>query len=70
MHILITVSIFMNFIDFHNNEVHAIVMTLKLNSYLQEYSALFEGAGNNPGEKTLEDKFFEHEVSMNPCVNY
>lgn len=23
---------------------------------------MFEGAGNNPGEKTLEDKFFEHEV--------
>lgn len=22
----------------------------------------FEGAGTNPGEKTLEDKFFEHEV--------
>lgn len=29
----------------------------------QEYSALFEGAGNNPGDKTLEDKFFEHEAS-------
>ena len=24
---------------------------------------LFEGAGTNPGEKTLEDKFFEYEVS-------
>lgn len=32
--------------------------------WLQEYSALFEGAGNNPGEKTLEDKFFEHEVTQ------
>lgn len=31
---------------------------------LQEYSALFEGAGNNPGDKTLEDKFFEHEASV------
>lgn len=31
----------------------------------QEYSALFEGAGNNPGEKTLEDRFFEHEVGLN-----
>lgn len=31
----------------------------------QEYSALFEGAGNNPGDKTLEDKFFEHEVNLN-----
>lgn len=41
------------------------VITLKLNCYTQEYSALFEGAGNNPGEKTLEDKFFEHEVSTN-----
>lgn len=33
--------------------------------YYAEYSALFEGAGNNPGEKTLEDKFFEHEVRLN-----
>lgn len=24
---------------------------------------LFDGAGNNPGEKTLEDKFFEYEAS-------
>lgn len=32
--------------------------------FLQEYSALFEGAGNNPGDKTLEDKFFEHEVNL------
>lgn len=23
---------------------------------------MFEGAGTNPGDKTLEDKFFEHEV--------
>ncbi|KAG8233194.1 hypothetical protein J437_LFUL008957 [Ladona fulva] len=30
-----------------------------------EYRALFDGAGNNPGEKTLEDKFFEHEVRLN-----
>ena len=29
---------------------------------LQDYRLLFEGAGNNPGDKTLEDKFFEHEV--------
>ncbi|GBP12394.1 V-type proton ATPase subunit d [Eumeta japonica] len=29
--------------------------------YYAEYSALFEGAGNNVGDKTLEDKFFEHE---------
>ncbi|KAG8260705.1 hypothetical protein J6590_090923 [Homalodisca vitripennis] len=33
--------------------------------YYAEYSALFEGAGNNPGEKTLEDRFFEHEVHLN-----
>ena len=25
---------------------------------------LFEGSGTNPGEKTLEDKFFEHEVRI------
>lgn len=30
---------------------------------LQEYRVLFDGSGNNPGEKTLEDRFFEHEVS-------
>lgn len=34
--------------------------------YYAEYSKLFEGAGNNPGDKTLEDKFFEHEVCIYP----
>jgi len=29
-----------------------------------EYRVLFEESGNNPGEKTLEDKFFEHEVYL------
>jgi len=33
--------------------------------YYAEYRELFENAGNNPGEKTLEDKFFEHEVKLN-----
>jgi hypothetical protein len=28
----------------------------------------FEGAGTNPGEKTLEDKFFEYEVSISAVV--
>lgn len=28
----------------------------------QEYRVLFEESGNNPGDKTLEDKFFEYEV--------
>lgn len=32
--------------------------------YYAEYQALFEGAGTNVGDKTLEDKFFEHEVSL------
>jgi len=32
--------------------------------YYVEYAELFEGAGTNPGEKTLEDKFFEHEVKL------
>lgn len=31
--------------------------------FFQEYKLLFEGAGSNPGDKTLEDRFFEHEVS-------
>uniref|UniRef100_H2YCY8 V-type proton ATPase subunit n=1 Tax=Ciona savignyi TaxID=51511 RepID=H2YCY8_CIOSA len=30
-----------------------------------EYKPLFDGTGNNPGDKTLEDKFFEHEVTLN-----
>ena len=32
---------------------------------MQDYQKLFDGAGNNPGEKTLEDRFFEHEVKLN-----
>lgn len=35
----------------------------------QEYKLLFEGAGSNPGDKTLEDRFFEHEVSTGPAQN-
>lgn len=37
--------------------------TSSCNVFLQEYKLLFEGAGSNPGDKTLEDRFFEHEVS-------
>ena len=33
--------------------------------YYGEYKQCFEGAGTNPGEKTLEDKFFEYEVKLN-----
>merc|ERR1719315_283092 len=33
--------------------------------YYSEYKQCFEGAGTNPGEKTLEDKFFEYEVRLN-----
>ena len=33
--------------------------------YYADYQKLFDGAGNNPGEKTLEDRFFEHEVKLN-----
>ncbi|XP_057567352.1 V-type proton ATPase subunit d 1 isoform X2 [Hippopotamus amphibius kiboko] len=33
--------------------------------YYPEYKLLFEGAGGNPGDKTLEDRFFEHEVKLN-----
>ena len=36
----------------------------------QDYKSLFEGAGTNPGEKTLEDKFFEHEVYINFILLY
>lgn len=33
-------------------------------TFSQEYKELFEGAGTNPGDKTLEDKFFEYEVRV------
>lgn len=33
--------------------------------YYAEYRELFENSGNNPGDKTLEDKFFEYEVKLN-----
>ncbi len=33
-----------------------------LQKKFQDYKQCFDGAGTNPGEKTLEDKFFEYEV--------
>lgn len=36
-----------------------------ITEFYAEYQPLFEGTGNNPGDKTLEDKFFEHEVTLN-----
>ncbi|VDK28100.1 unnamed protein product [Gongylonema pulchrum] len=33
--------------------------------YYPDYRALFEGSGLQPGEKALEDKFFEYEVKLN-----
>ena len=38
----------------------------------QEYKELFDDAGTNPGDKTLEDKFFEHEVCVDffKCLDY
>ncbi|KAH7982384.1 hypothetical protein HPB52_004298 [Rhipicephalus sanguineus] len=33
--------------------------------FYAQYNVLFGGAGNNPDERTLEDKFFEHEVMLN-----
>lgn len=38
--------------------------------YYAEYAALFDGSGNNPGDKTLEDKFFEHEVILMTVRNF
>lgn len=37
-------------------------LPLTLLLYPQEYKYLFEGAGKNSDEKTLEDKFLEYEV--------
>lgn len=33
-------------------------------SIFQEYKELFDNSGSNPGDKTLEDKFFEYEVNI------
>ena len=38
--------------------------------YYSEYKQCFEGAGTNPGEKTLEDKFFEEEVGIDLLPNH
>ena len=38
--------------------------------YYSDYKMCFEGAGTNPGEKTLEDKFFEYEVSCLTLVSF
>ena len=40
-----------------------------ISAFLQEYSAIFTGAGTNPGEKTLEDKFFEKEVGLRKVIS-
>ena len=38
--------------------------------YYSDYKMCFEGAGTNPGEKTLEDKFFEYEASCLTLVPF
>lgn len=38
--------------------------------FYSDYKQLFENSGLNPGEKTLEDKFFEHEVILRSQKNY
>jgi V-type H+-transporting ATPase subunit d len=38
--------------------------------FYADYKQLFETSGLNPGEKTLEDKFFEHEASKIPNQIY
>nr|XP_022919213.1 V-type proton ATPase subunit d-like [Onthophagus taurus] len=35
--------------------------------FYNEYDHIFEGTGNNLGDKTLEDNFFEHEVRLHLC---
>lgn len=41
--------------------IHKAVLLI-ITTVVKEYKLLFEGAGSNPGDKTLEDRFFEHEV--------
>jgi len=38
---------------------------VRVAEYYAEYRNMFEGVGTGPGEKTLEDKFFEHEAKLN-----
>lgn len=49
-----------------NNALMLVLPTAPLG---QEYKLLFEGAGSNPGDKTLEDRFFEHEVGARPAYH-
>lgn len=46
----------------HPTPHSALTLMLSIPPLGQEYKLLFEGAGSNPGDKTLEDRFFEHEV--------
>ena len=39
-------------------------MVISWSLSFQEYRTLFDDVSSNAGEKTLEDKFFEHEVSL------
>ena len=41
------------------------VQVRQVASFYAEYNACFENCGTGPGEKTLEDKFFEYEVNLN-----
>ena len=45
----------------------ALAQVRQVAEYYSEYKQCFEGAGTNPGEKTLEDKFFEEEVGTGLC---
>jgi hypothetical protein len=49
---------------YHNTQVFS---PLSAHS-AQEYRELFEGVGTGAGDKTLEDKFFEREVSLSFSV--
>ncbi|CAK8696148.1 unnamed protein product [Clavelina lepadiformis] len=40
----------------------------RIAEYYADYRPLFDGTGNGPGDKTLEDKFFEHEVTFSTTL--
>jgi V-type H+-transporting ATPase subunit d len=42
-------------------------LSLEIDEFIwlfQQYRPLFDGVGTNAGDKTIEDKFFEHEVRL------
>ena len=52
----------------YNGIVYDLSLTPGVIHSLQDYQSIFAEAGTNPGEKTLEDRFYEREVAELHCA--